>query len=113
MLRRTGADPGPLCLYEGHGRRHSPGSHPGPDPADGRARRVRAGENGGEIVAENNTPGVVGILSGLGILLISVVMLKGALPRSLALLGIATGGLGFAADVLRHAVPEVYAVTDC
>lgn len=58
--------------------------------------------------AENNTPAVVGILSALGILLISVVMLKGVLPRSLAWLGIATGGLGVVAEALRHAVPEFY-----
>lgn len=73
------------------------------------AARLRYATAAEAIVAENNTPGVVGILSGLGILLISVVMLKGSLPRPLALLGIATGGLGFAAEVLRHAVPEVYA----
>lgn len=72
------------------------------------AARLRYSTAAEAIVAENNTPGVVGILSVLGILLISVVMLKGALPRFLAWLGIATGALGVVAEALRHAVPELY-----
>ena len=60
------------------------------------------------IVAENNTPAIVGVLSALGILLISLVMLKGILPRFLAWLGIVTGALGVVSEVLRHAVPEFY-----
>jgi len=72
------------------------------------AARLRYSTAAEAIVAENNTPAVVGILSALGILLISVVMLKGVLPRTLAWLGIATGGLGVIAEALRHAVPEFY-----
>ena len=72
------------------------------------AARLRYSTAAETIVAENNTPAVVGILSALGILLISVVMLKGVLPRTLAWLGIATGGLGVIAEALRHAVPEFY-----
>ena len=72
------------------------------------AARLRYSTAAEAIVAENNTPAVVGILSALGILLISVVMLKGVLPRTLAWLGIATGGLGVVAEALRHAVPEFY-----
>lgn len=60
------------------------------------------------IVAENNTPAIVGVLSALGILLISLVMVKGVLPRFLAWLGIITGALGVVSEVLRHAVPEFY-----
>lgn len=72
------------------------------------AARLRYSTAAEAVVAENNTPAVVGILSALGILLISVVMLKGVLPGALAWLGIATGGLGVIAEVLRHAVPEFY-----
>lgn len=76
--------------------------------ADDDAARLRYSTAAEAIVAENNTPAVVGVLSALGILLISVVMLKGVLPRTLAWLGIATGGLGVVAESLRHAVPEFY-----
>ncbi|WP_160668869.1 DUF4386 family protein [Pseudarthrobacter sp. ATCC 49987] len=76
--------------------------------ADDGAARLRYSTAAEAIVAENNTPAVVGVLSALGILLISVVMLKGVLPRTLAWLGIATGGLGVVAEALRHAVPEFY-----
>lgn len=72
------------------------------------AARLRYATAAEAVVAENNTPAVVGVLSALGILLISVVMLRGVLPRTLAWLGIATGGLGVVAEALRHAVPEFY-----
>ncbi|MET3952125.1 DUF4386 family protein [Arthrobacter sp. UYEF36] len=72
------------------------------------AARLRYATAAEAIVAENNTPAAVGVLSALGILLISVVMLKGVLPRALAWLGIVTGGLGSIAEALRHAVPESY-----
>ena len=84
-------------------------SVPGTSPEPGAGADVPEDAGTAEaVVAENNTPAVVGILSALGILLISVVMLKGVLPRALAWLGIATGGLGVIAEVLRHAVPEFY-----
>lgn len=72
------------------------------------AARLRYSTAAEAIVAENNTPAVVGVLSAVGILLISLVMRKGVLPRALAWLGIATGGLGIVAEALRHAVPEFY-----
>lgn len=72
------------------------------------ASRLRYSTAAEAIIAENNTPAVAGVLSALGILLISVVMLKGVLPRAVAWLGIATGGLGIIAEALRHAVPEFY-----
>lgn len=72
------------------------------------AARLRYATAAEAVVAENNTPAVVGVLSALSILLISVVMLRGVLPRTLAWLGIATGGLGVVAEALRHAVPEFY-----
>ena len=72
------------------------------------AARLRYATAAEAIVAENNTPAVVGVLSALGILLISCVMLQGVLPRTLAWLGIAPGGLGVVSEALRHAVPEFY-----
>lgn len=76
--------------------------------ADDDAARLRYATAAEAVVAENNTPAVVGVLSALGILLISLVMLQGVLPRTLAWLGITTGGLGVVAEALRHAVPEFY-----
>ncbi|MBT2568863.1 DUF4386 family protein [Arthrobacter sp. ISL-85] len=63
------------------------------------------------IIAENNTPAIVGALSALGILLMGLAMLKAgrvSFPRYLAWLGIGTGALGVASEVLRHAAPAFY-----
>lgn len=62
------------------------------------------------IIAEGNTPGIVGVLAAVGILLVSLVMLRSTLPRTLAWLGIATGLVGVASEVLRYAAPMFYAV---
>lgn len=63
------------------------------------------------IIAENNTPAVVGALSALGILLMGLALLKARtapLPRYLAWLGIGTGALGVVSEVLRHVAPNFY-----
>ncbi|UTT68007.1 DUF4386 family protein [Arthrobacter sp. DNA4] len=63
------------------------------------------------IIAENNTPAIVGVLSALGILLMGLAMLtsgKATFPRYLAWLGIATGALGVVSELLRHAAPGFY-----
>jgi hypothetical protein len=60
------------------------------------------------IVAENNTPAIVGVLSAAGILLISIVMTKGVLPRAVGWLGVVTGALGMLSEALRHAAPLFY-----
>ncbi|WP_081766014.1 DUF4386 family protein [Arthrobacter sp. 31Y] len=62
------------------------------------------------IIAENNTPAVVGVLSALGIVLMSLVMRRGVFPQWLAWLGVATGILGIAGEALRHAMPGFYGV---
>jgi hypothetical protein len=59
-------------------------------------------------IAENNTPAILGVLSALGILLISLVMRRGVLPRAVAWLGILTGALGIVSEALRHAAPMFY-----
>ncbi|MGO4186593.1 DUF4386 family protein [Pseudarthrobacter sp. TAF60_1] len=60
------------------------------------------------IIAENNTPAIAGLLSPVGIFLISLVMLRGVMPRAVAWLGLVTGGLGVFSEALRFAVPEFY-----
>lgn len=60
------------------------------------------------IIAEGNTPGIVGVLAAVGILVVSLVMLRSPLPRTLAWLGIATGVVGVASEVLRYAAPMLY-----
>lgn len=60
------------------------------------------------IVAENNTPAIVAVLSAAGILLVSLVMTKGVLPRAVGWLGVMTGALGMLSEALRHAAPFFY-----
>lgn len=60
------------------------------------------------IIAENNTPTIAGLLSPVGIFLVSAVMLKGVMPRVVAWLGLATGALGVVSEALRFAAPEFY-----
>jgi hypothetical protein len=63
------------------------------------------------LIAENNTPAIVGTLSAFGILLMAIAMSRGPkvlFPRWVAWLGAATGALGVASEILRHAVPEFY-----
>ncbi|MBD7957757.1 DUF4386 family protein [Microbacterium sp. Sa4CUA7] len=62
------------------------------------------------IIAENNTPSLAGVLSPLGVLLMSIPMAKCAFPRWIGWVGLATGGLGLASEALRFAVPNLYAV---
>lgn len=51
---------------------------------------------------------VVGGLPWARLLAVSLVMLKGVLPRAVAWLGLLTGGLGVVSEALRFAVPEFY-----
>ncbi|MFD5277620.1 DUF4386 family protein [Pseudarthrobacter sp. NPDC058362] len=60
------------------------------------------------LIAENNTPAIAGLLSPVGIFLISLVMLKGVLPRSVAWLGLLTGALGVLSEALRFVAPTFY-----
>lgn len=57
------------------------------------------------IIAEHATPGVLGVLAAVGILVISVLMTKGPLPRTVAWLGIATGAVGVVGEVLGSEMP--------
>jgi hypothetical protein len=62
------------------------------------------------LVAENNTVTLAGTLTPLGILLISLPLVRGPLPHWIGWLGITTGALGLASEVLRFAVTALYAV---
>ena len=72
---------------------------------ESRSRFATAAE---AIVAENNTPAIVGVLSAAGIFLISMVMTRGVLPRAVAWLGVLTGAMGILSEALRHAAPQFY-----
>jgi hypothetical protein len=72
------------------------------------AERERFAVAAEAIIAENNTPAIVGVLSAAGILLISIVMTMGVLPRAIGWLGVLTGALGILSEALRHAAPWFY-----
>lgn len=61
-------------------------------------------------VAENNTVTIAGVLTPLGILLISLPMVRGVLPHWAGWLGIATGALGLVSEALRFSMTYLYAV---
>jgi hypothetical protein len=58
----------------------------------------------------NDTQVVIGVLQTLGILLLSVLMLRGVFPPALAWLGVATGGIGIVSEALRPLLGWAYAV---
>lgn len=60
------------------------------------------------IVAENNTPAIVAVLSAAGILLMSLVITRGVFPCAIGWLGVATGALGMLSEALRYAAPFFY-----
>ena len=61
-------------------------------------------------LAENNSTGAVGILTPVGILILSLVMLKGFFPKGVAYLGIVTGALGIVSEALRPILGPGYFV---
>lgn len=61
-------------------------------------------------IAENNITTAVGVLAPLGMLIISLVMLKGVFPKSIAWLGIITGALGIVSEALRPLIGPGYFV---
>jgi hypothetical protein len=62
------------------------------------------------LIALNDVPAVIGVLQTLGILLISLVMLRGIFPQGLAWLGVATGAIGVVSEVLRPVLGWAYAL---
>lgn len=62
------------------------------------------------LIALNDVPAVIGVLQTLGLLLISLLMLRGRSWRGLAWLGVATGGVGIVSEVLRPVLGWAYAL---
>jgi hypothetical protein len=61
-------------------------------------------------IAQNRTTVVVGPLTTVGLLIVSIVMRKGVFPRAVAYLGIAVGALGIASEALRFVTEGLYGV---
>jgi hypothetical protein len=61
------------------------------------------------LIAENNTVNAVGVLEPVGILLISLLLLRAALPRWVGWLGVVTGAVGVASESLRPVIGGLYA----
>jgi hypothetical protein len=74
------------------------------------ARRLALATAAETLIAQNRTTSVVGPLTTVGLLLVSVVMLRGVFPRWVARLGVAAGVLGIAAEALRMVVEGFYVV---
>lgn len=60
------------------------------------------------LIALNDVPTVIGVLQALGILLISLLMLRGIFNRGLAWLGVATGAIGIVSEALRPVLGAAY-----
>lgn len=74
------------------------------------ARRIALVGAAESLIAINRTPTAVGVLTTVGMLIISLVMLRGVFPRWIAYLGIATGILGVASEALRPVIESGYGV---
>jgi hypothetical protein len=72
-----------------------------------RAALVAAAET---CIAQNTIPTAVGILEPIGILIFTLIMLKGVFHRSVAYLGIVTGALGIFSEALRPVLGLGYIV---
>ena len=62
------------------------------------------------LIAVSNAVNGAGILTAIGILIISLVMLKGVFHKSVAYLGIVTGALGIVSEALRPLIGPGYYV---
>jgi hypothetical protein len=60
------------------------------------------------LIAQNRTAVVVGPLMAVGMLIVSIVMLRGVFPKAVAYLGVATGVLGISAEALRMVFEGFY-----
>ena len=74
------------------------------------ARRAALAAAAETLIAQNRTPVVVGPLTAVGLLIVSIVMLRGVFPRAVAYLGIAAGVLGVASEALRFVIEGGYGV---
>jgi hypothetical protein len=74
------------------------------------ARRAALAAAAETLIAQNRTTVVVGPLMAVGLLIVSIVMLKGVFPKTVAYLGVATGVLGISAEALRMVFEGFYVV---
>src|SRR5450759_423008 len=74
------------------------------------ARRAAFTTAAEALIAQNRTTVVVGPLTTVGLLIVSIVMLKGVFPKAVAYLGIAVGVLGIASEALRFVTEGLYGV---
>lgn len=62
------------------------------------------------LIATEAVPAAIGVLQTIGVLVISLVMLGGVFPKSVAYLGVATGALGIVSEALLPILGAAYAV---
>ena len=74
------------------------------------ARRVAFATAAETLIAQNRTTVVVGPLTTVGLLIVSIVMLKGVFPKAVAYLGIAAGVLGIVGEALRMIFEGFYGI---
>ncbi|HEY5183260.1 MAG TPA: hypothetical protein VIJ07_26445, partial [Dermatophilaceae bacterium] len=74
------------------------------------ARRVAFATAAETLIAQNRTTVVVGPLTTVGLLIVSIVMLKGVFPKAVAYLGLAAGVLGISAEALRMVFEGFYGI---
>jgi hypothetical protein len=74
------------------------------------ARRAALATAAETLIAQNRTTMAVGPLTTVGLLILSIVMLRGVFPRAVAYLGIAAGVLGIAGEALRFVFEGFYGV---
>jgi hypothetical protein len=73
----------------------------------GRAPFVAGAET---LIALNDVASPLGVLQTVGVLLLSLLMLRGVFPAGLAWLGVVTGGLGIVAEAFRSQLGWAYAI---
>lgn len=61
-------------------------------------------------IAQNNITYAIGILAPVGILILSLVMLRGVFPKGIAYFGIVTGTLGIVSEALRPIIGPGYMI---
>jgi len=62
------------------------------------------------LIATEAIPAALGVLQTIGILIISLVMVGGVFPRSVAYLGVATGAIGIVSEALISILGIAYAI---
>src|SRR5919199_2666514 len=62
------------------------------------------------LIATEAIPAAIGVLQTIGILVLSLVMVRSAFPKSVAYLGVATGALGIVSEALLPLLGSAYAI---